>query len=344
MPPAAGRVEIAVGDICDMDLGLAGGEYRATDRVTSIHHLAAIYHLGVPQGPGPARQRGGTRPVIELAGRAGRLRRLCQFSTASVSGTRKGVIMEDELDEGSSFRNAYEETKSAAEVLARDQPGACQSRSCAPASSWATRRHRRNRQVRRTVLPDRPHRQLTGSTCTCRCPGQGSAPLYLVPVDFVDRRRARPGARRPRGRQAPSTSSDPCAAGRAHASTSSSPSAPTASRRAGRIPRGIAHAALRMARACSRSRARRWPSWSRSTTSRSTTAATRCSSARLGDPIARRSIPTWTTSSPYVREVHAQRKQKPSKTEISTRSTRDGGPRWPTRRCAGAGKRLNPGG
>src|SRR5579862_9998359 len=42
------RATILEGDICDMDLGLAGGEYKEiAGEVTAIHHLAAIYYLGV---------------------------------------------------------------------------------------------------------------------------------------------------------------------------------------------------------------------------------------------------------------------------------------------------------
>jgi len=66
-------------------------------------------------------------------------RRLCHFSAASVSGTRKGVIMEDELEMRQRFHNAYEETKYRAEVLAREAARRLPVTSCAPASSWATR-------------------------------------------------------------------------------------------------------------------------------------------------------------------------------------------------------------
>src|SRR5262245_60843572 len=42
------RVTLLEGDICDMDLGLAGAEYQAlAAELTAIHHLAAIYYLGV---------------------------------------------------------------------------------------------------------------------------------------------------------------------------------------------------------------------------------------------------------------------------------------------------------
>jgi thioester reductase-like protein len=37
------RMEVVIGDVCDMDLGLSGAEFRALcDELTSIHHLAGI--------------------------------------------------------------------------------------------------------------------------------------------------------------------------------------------------------------------------------------------------------------------------------------------------------------
>src|SRR5690606_22763927 len=62
---------------------------------------------------------GGTREIIEFAGECKELRRLCHWSTAAVSGKRPGVIVEDELDAGHGFHNAYERSRFEAEKLAR---------------------------------------------------------------------------------------------------------------------------------------------------------------------------------------------------------------------------------
>ena len=48
-----------------------------------------------------------------------RLDRFVHFSSAYVSGDRTGVILEEELEEGQSFRNVYEGSKYKAEVLVR---------------------------------------------------------------------------------------------------------------------------------------------------------------------------------------------------------------------------------
>ena len=104
-----------------MDLGLAGAEYRdLVAEITTIVHCAAAYYLGVPREMAMRVNVEGTRNVLELAGACARLERLCHFSTAFVSGDRKGVIMEDELDARQRFRHAYEETKFRAELLVRE--------------------------------------------------------------------------------------------------------------------------------------------------------------------------------------------------------------------------------
>src|SRR5262249_37390043 len=114
------RARVVVGDVCDMDLGLAGGEYRElAAEVTTIHHLAGIYYMGVERAVAERVNVDGARGVVELAGECRRLRRLVHWSTAAVSGKRKGVILEEELDEGQSFHNFYEETKFEAEKLVR---------------------------------------------------------------------------------------------------------------------------------------------------------------------------------------------------------------------------------
>jgi thioester reductase-like protein len=59
----------------------------------------------------------GTRNVLEFARDCQALSRFNHVSTSVVSGTREGVIAEDELDEGQAFRSPYERTKFEAELL-----------------------------------------------------------------------------------------------------------------------------------------------------------------------------------------------------------------------------------
>ena len=113
-----GRITILTGDVVDMHLGLSSAEYRLlAEKVTEIFHLAALYYLGVDARSMHQVNVDGTRNVLELAADCRRLRRLNHMSTSIVSGSRVGVIAEDELDEGQKFRSPYEESKFKAELL-----------------------------------------------------------------------------------------------------------------------------------------------------------------------------------------------------------------------------------
>ena len=183
--PGGDRARIVVGDVCDMDLGLASGEYQALSAdLTTIHHLAGIYYQGVDPQTARRVNVSGTRGVVELARDCGRLRRLVHWSTVSVSGKRRGVVLEDELDEGQGFHNAYEETKFDAERIARD-----------------AMRHLPVTVVRPGVIVgdsrtgeidkfDGPYYLVVLIATNALqvhlpLPGRGTAPMHLAPIDFV---------------------------------------------------------------------------------------------------------------------------------------------------------------
>jgi thioester reductase-like protein len=179
------RVRVVVGDVCDMDLGLAGSEVRElADQVTTIHHLAGIYYLGVDRAQAERVNVDGTRGVIELAGECRRLRRLCHWSTAQVSGKRKGVILEEEFDEGQPFRNFWEETKFAAEKLAHAaarrlpvtifRPGVI----VGDSKTGEIDRFDGPYYLMLLIVDDPLDMGLP-------LPGRGAAPLHLVPIDYV---------------------------------------------------------------------------------------------------------------------------------------------------------------
>ncbi|MFH1531449.1 MAG: SDR family oxidoreductase [Pseudomonadota bacterium] len=111
-------LHLYAGDVVNMDLGLSGAEARVVmDKVRTIFHLAGVYHLGVSERGMMLVNLEGTRNALAFARRCKRLERLVHMSTAFVAGTREGVIMEDELDEGQTFRTKYEESKFLAEKL-----------------------------------------------------------------------------------------------------------------------------------------------------------------------------------------------------------------------------------
>lgn len=182
---AEGRVKLLEGDAAAMDLGLSGREFVAlASEIDFIHHCAAITYFGVD--PDTARHLNvqGTREVLELASEADHLERLVHWSTALVSGSRRGYVLEDELIRPERFRNAIERTRFEAEERVR----------------------RHMRQIPTTVLRpsivvgdaisgeiDRlegPYllvKLLLGAPPDLRVPfpSRGEAPLNLVPVDYV---------------------------------------------------------------------------------------------------------------------------------------------------------------
>lgn len=181
----AGRAEVISGDICDMDLGLSGSEYRRlTEEVTTIHHLAGIFYMGVDKATARKVNVDGTRAVVELAGDIKRLRRLCHWSTASVAGKRRGVVLEEDLDEGQSFHNFYEHTKFQAEQIARSAQRSMPVTIFRPSLIVGDSRSGEIDKfdgpyyLMVLIVTNSLHVHLP-------LPGRGAAPLHLVPIDYV---------------------------------------------------------------------------------------------------------------------------------------------------------------
>lgn len=113
------RLTLLEGDAAAMDLGLSGLEYlRLAREVDVIHHAAQVSYMGVDERAADVNVRG-AREAIELARAADHLRVLVHYSTAYVSGDRRGVVLEGELDKGQKPRNVVEATKLRAEKLVR---------------------------------------------------------------------------------------------------------------------------------------------------------------------------------------------------------------------------------
>jgi thioester reductase-like protein len=180
-----GRVQVVIGDVTDMHLGLSSDEYRSlTQRVTDIFHLAAVYQLDTD--PKAMRQVNveGTRNVLELAADCPNLVRFNHMSTSVVSGDREGVIAEDELDQGQAFRSLYEETKFEAEKLVQ------QARRRLPVSIYRPGIVVGDSKTGEIDRFDGPYYLailLVTSPIAVPLPLPGSAvaPLNVVPVDFV---------------------------------------------------------------------------------------------------------------------------------------------------------------
>lgn len=179
------RVQILEGDAAAMDLGLSGREFVELAReVDVIHHCAAITYLGVEHEAARHLNVDGTREVIELAQEAEHLERLVHWSTALVSGARRGYVLEDELEATAGFRNPIEKTRFEAEALvqraATQVPTTILRPSIIVGDSVSGEIDRLEGPYLLVLL-------MLNAPMDLRVPlpGRGDIPLNLVPIDFV---------------------------------------------------------------------------------------------------------------------------------------------------------------
>ena len=181
---APAGIEILPGDITDPRLGLDADRYdRLCGTVTRVFHLAAVYDLAVGAALAEHVNVGGTRNVVELCRRCTGLERLHYVSTAYVAGMRAGLVREEELAEGQTFKNFYESTKYAAEVVVRDAMDAVPTTIYRPGIVVG------DSTTGETQKFDGPYYLLRAMSGSRWRPilqvGRGDAPVNVVPVDFV---------------------------------------------------------------------------------------------------------------------------------------------------------------
>jgi nucleoside-diphosphate-sugar epimerase len=177
--------EVLSGDVTDLHLGLSGEEVaRVTSGVTDVFHLAAASHFTVSRDTATRVNVDGTRNVLELARECKRLRHFNHFSTCHVAGDRVGIIAEDELDRGQSFRNSYEETKFQGEQLVTRAGATLPVTIFRPSTVIGDST---TGEVDRFEGPYALAILLVMSPLVVPLPlpGGGTAPLNVVPVDFV---------------------------------------------------------------------------------------------------------------------------------------------------------------
>ncbi|MBX3249606.1 MAG: SDR family oxidoreductase [Myxococcales bacterium] len=183
-PSKRARLHLLEGDVAAIDLGLSGPEVSALAReITHIHHCAAVTYLGASRELAESVNLGGAREILEVAELATRLERLVHWSTALVSGTRHGVVLEDELP-ARGFRNVIEETRARAERIVRETmeriPTTILRPSIIVGDSVTGEIDRLDGPYLLVLL-------LLGSPADLRMPmpGRGDIPLNLVPIDYV---------------------------------------------------------------------------------------------------------------------------------------------------------------
>jgi thioester reductase-like protein len=178
-------VEVMEGDVTHIHLGLSGAEWRSLTRhLTHAWHLAAHSRLGADDQLLRRVNVDGTRAVLELCAQASQLERLVHFSSAFVSGTRSGVVLEEELEAGQEFHNAYEESKFEAERLVRRSLGALPATVLRPSLVIGDSR---TGEIDRFEGPYSLALALADAPVTVPLPlpEDPQAPLNVVPIDFV---------------------------------------------------------------------------------------------------------------------------------------------------------------
>ncbi|MCZ4492012.1 MAG: family oxidoreductase, partial [Conexibacter sp.] len=176
-------VDVQPGDITDPMLGLDQRTYdRLAGEVVKVFHLAAVYDLAVGSELAERVNVAGTQHVLDFCRRAPGLERHHYISTAYVAGQRSGLVLEEDLAEGQAFKNFYESTKFAAEVLVRASMDAIPTTIYRPAIVVG------DSLTGETQKFDGPYyllRSMAGPTGALLQVGRGDAPFNVVPVDFV---------------------------------------------------------------------------------------------------------------------------------------------------------------
>jgi nucleoside-diphosphate-sugar epimerase len=181
------RIELIEGSAGAIDFGLSGAEFKAlAHEVTTVHHCAQVTSLGVERKMAERVNVGGSQEAIEFARSCKNLECLVFHSTAMVSGDRTGIVREDELNAGQSFRNVVEETKARAEKVMRAAMGSLPVAVLRPATivgdsvTGAVDRFHGPYLLVLLVVTSPPDFALP-------LPGRGDEPLNMVPIDWVAR-------------------------------------------------------------------------------------------------------------------------------------------------------------
>jgi thioester reductase-like protein len=181
------RVVFLEGTPHAMDLGLSGAEFRQLAReVDRVHHLAHVGSSAVDRRTAHTINVVGAAEILEFSRAASHLKCLVFHSTAHVSGDRTGVVYEEDLDRGQSFRSDADETRMRAEVLLRranrEVPIAVVRPTTIVGATGAGESDRLEGIYLLVLLV-----VATPAEIAIPFPGRGDTPLNIVPLDYAIR-------------------------------------------------------------------------------------------------------------------------------------------------------------
>ena len=176
------RIEVVSGDVSQQDCGLdVGVRERLKAELTRVVHSAATVRFDHSLEEARRINVEGTRHLLDLAGAAPRLRSFAYVGTAYVAGERTGLVREDELATGQTYRNTYEQTKAEAEALVRSRLTSLPGVILRPSIIVGDSRTGVTSSFKMMYWPLKIYARRLWRTV----PGYPDAVLDIVPVDFV---------------------------------------------------------------------------------------------------------------------------------------------------------------
>jgi len=115
--PSRARVHELPSDPAALDFGLSGAEYlKLAARVQRVYHFASVLEAK-RRTEAAAHNVACAREVLEFSQVARELRGVVLLSSVTVCGTRTGVVREDELRSGQTFRRRLDESLATVEAM-----------------------------------------------------------------------------------------------------------------------------------------------------------------------------------------------------------------------------------
>jgi thioester reductase-like protein len=176
------RVQVFAGDVSQPNCGLDSAAYRRLSaETTRVIHSAATVRFDHSLDEARRINVEGTRHILDFAGGVRALRSFAYVGTAYVAGERSGLVRENELAVGQSYRNTYEQTKAEAEALVQSRLGSIPGVILRPSIIVGDSRTGVTSSFKMMYWPLKIYARRLWRTV----PGYPDAVLDIVPVDFV---------------------------------------------------------------------------------------------------------------------------------------------------------------
>jgi long-chain acyl-CoA synthetase len=181
-PAHRSRVQVYSGDVSQPNCGLDAAVYQQLSaETTRVIHSAATVRFDHTLEEARQINVEGTRRVLDFAAGAQQLRSFAYVGTAYVAGERTGLVSENELAVGQSYRNTYEQTKAEAEALVQSRLGSLPGVVLRPSIIVGDSRTGVTSSFKMMYWPLKIYARGLWRTV----PGYADAVLDIVPVDYV---------------------------------------------------------------------------------------------------------------------------------------------------------------